>query len=110
MAWTSFSTPVRIAKIHWCGSAAKWETGQNKTTPPLQKPVKLYEWLLMRYAKQGDKILDTHGGSLSIALAVHNVKQIDKMDLTLDVCELDTDYFNDGVNRYNNHIKQLTIF
>ena len=77
---------------------------------PTQKPVKLYEWILMNYAKEGDKILDTHGGSLSIALAVHNVKQIDKMDLTLDVCELDTDYFNDGVNRYNNHIKQLTIF
>ena len=77
---------------------------------PTQKPVKLYEWLLINYAKEGDKILDTHGGSLSIALAVHNVNQIDKMDLTLDVCELDPDYFNDGVNRYNNHIKQLTIF
>ncbi len=75
-----------------------------------QKPVKLYEWLLKNYAKQGDKILDTHGGSLSIALAVHNVNHIDKMDLTLDVCELDTDYYNDGVTRYKNHIKQLTIF
>jgi len=75
-----------------------------------QKPVKLYEWLLKNYAKQGDKILDTHGGSLSIALAVHNVNHIDKMDLTLDVCELDKDYYNDGVTRYKNHIKQLTIF
>jgi len=101
MAWTSFNNGAKIYKT---------SAMQLNRIHPTQKPCKLYEWILMRYAKQGDKILDTHGGSLSIALAVHNVNQIDKMDLTLDVCELDPDYFNDGVNRYNNHIKQLTIF
>jgi site-specific DNA-methyltransferase (adenine-specific) len=102
-AWCSFNKSAKIYKT-------SVQQMQFTRIHPTEKPVKLYEWLLINYAKEGDKILDTHGGSLSIALAVHNVKQIDKMDLTLDVCELDTDYFNDGVNRYNNHIKQLTIF
>jgi site-specific DNA-methyltransferase (adenine-specific) len=103
LIWTSFEGTSKIIKK--CNSR-----GQLERIHPTQKPVKIYEWLLKNYAKQGDKILDTHGGSLSIALAVHNVNQIDKMDLTLDVCELDTDYYNDGVTRYKNHIKQLTIF
>jgi site-specific DNA-methyltransferase (adenine-specific) len=51
---------------------------------------------LLNYAKEGDKILDTHGGSLSIALAVHNVNTQNKMNLTLDVCELDKDYYFSG--------------
>ncbi len=103
-AWTSFKTPAKIYQKRVVGA------DPDGRIHPTQKPVKLYEWLLKNYAKQGDKILDTHGGSLSIALAVHNVNQIDKMDLTLDVCELDKDYYNDGVTRYKNHIKQLTIF
>jgi len=110
LAYASFKTAVRNYKFRWNGMLQQDMKNKQVRIHPTEKPVKLYEWLLINYAKEGDKILDTHGGSLSIALAVHNVKQIDKMDLTLDVCELDTDYFNDGVNRYNNHIKQLTIF
>jgi site-specific DNA-methyltransferase (adenine-specific) len=71
---------------------------------PTQKPVKLYEWLLMNYAKEGDKILDTHGGSMSIALACHNLG----FDLTL--CELDPDYYKAGLKRLKQHQQQLTIF
>ena len=69
-----------------------------------QKPVKLYEWLLTNYANEGDKILDTHGGSMSIALACHNLK------FDLDLWELDEDYHAAGVKRFNNHIKQLQLF
>jgi len=69
-----------------------------------QKPVKLYEWLLHNYAKEGDKILDTHGGSMSIAIACHNMR----FDLTL--CELDEEYYNAGLKRLENHKKQLTMF
>jgi site-specific DNA-methyltransferase (adenine-specific) len=78
----------------------------NNTTRihPTQKPVALYKWLLKNYAKPGDKILDTHGGSMSIALACHD------MDYDLDLCELDEDYFKAGVKRYNDHIKQLKLF
>ena len=103
LAYTSFNTPVRIAKIHWCGSAAKWETGQNKIHPT-QKPVKLYEWLLINYAKKGDKILDTHLGSGSIAIACHNLG----FDLT--ACELDKEYFDAAMNRINNHKSQTRLF
>ena len=71
---------------------------------PTQKPVKLYEWLLMNYAKEGDKILDTHLGSGSIALACHNLN----FDLT--ACELDTEYYNDAMKRLKQHQQQLTMF
>ena len=103
LAYTSFDTPVRIAKIHWCGSAAKWETGQNKIHPT-QKPVKLYEWLLMNYAKEGDKILDTHLGSGSIAIACHN------LGFELTGCELDKDYYEAAMKRINEHKQQIRMF
>ena len=71
---------------------------------PTQKPVKLYEWLLTNYAKEGDKILDTHGGSMSIALACHNLK------FDLDLWELHEDYHAAGVKRFEKHKKQLQLF
>ena len=68
-----------------------------------QKPIALYRWILTNYAKQGDKIFDSHMGSQSSRIAAY--------DLGFDYwgCELDTDYFNDGCNRFNNHISQLRI-
>ena len=71
---------------------------------PTQKPVKLYEWLLMNYAKEGDKILDTHLGSGSIAIACHNLG----FDLT--ACELDQDYYESAMQRINNHKSQIRMF
>ena len=68
-----------------------------------QKPIKLYEWLLMNYAKEGDKILDTHLGSGSIALACHNLGY----DLT--ACELDKEYFEASQKRLKQHQAQLRI-
>ena len=101
-AWHSFK---KVAKLY------KYSTYKNKNKiHPTQKPVKLYEWLLMNYAKDGDKILDTHGGSMSIAIAVHNMNVINKMNLSLDLCELDKEYYDEGKKRYENHIKQKTIF
>ena len=70
---------------------------------PTQKPVKLYEWLLMNYAKEGNKILDTHLGSGSIAIACHNLKY----DLT--ACELDKEYFDAANKRLKQHQSQLTL-
>jgi len=103
MAWTSFTSPIRLAKIHWCGSAAKHETGQNKIHPT-QKPIKLYKWILMKYAKEGDKILDTHFGSLSIGIACHD------LGFELTAIELDKDYYEAGKKRLIEHQMQLTIF
>ena len=87
---------------------------QGKATDPrihpTQKPVALYAWILKNYAKQGDKILDTHGGSMSIALAVHKANQIDKMDLSLTLTELDEEYFKKGIERFENFRKQQFLF
>ena len=69
-----------------------------------QKPVTLYEFILMNYAKEGDKILDTHLGSGSIALACHNLGY----DLT--ACELDEDYFDAAMRRITEHKQQIRMF
>jgi site-specific DNA-methyltransferase (adenine-specific) len=101
LAWCSFGGSVAVFQYLW--------NGFQKAEPenrfhPTQKPVKLYRWLLNKYAKEGDKILDTHGGSMSIALACHD------MGFDLDLWEIDKDYYEAGVKRYENHIKQLNIF
>ena len=70
---------------------------------PTQKPVALYKWLLTNYAKEGDKILDTHLGSGSIAIACHD-KGFD-----LDGWELDEDYYQAALKRYRTHASQLTL-
>jgi site-specific DNA-methyltransferase (adenine-specific) len=76
----------------------------EETIHPTQKPVKLYEWLLDNYAKEGDRILDTHLGSGSIAIACHN------RHFSLDAWEIDAEYHAAAVKRYEQHIAQLTIF
>ena len=78
----------------------------NHTTKvhPTQKPIPLYEWLLMNYAKEGYKILDTHLGSGSIALACHNLGY----DLT--ACELDKEYYYAAIKRIDQHKAQIRMF
>jgi site-specific DNA-methyltransferase (adenine-specific) len=71
---------------------------------PTQKPVALYKWILDKYANEGDKILDTHLGSGSIAIACHDFK----FDLT--ACELDKEYFDKAMQRINNHKAQKKLF
>lgn len=107
LAWSSFDNVLRKAFIPYSGFRGADLGGKIH---PTQKPVKLYEWLLMNYAKQGDKILDTHLGSGSIALAVHNVNIHEQMRLTLDACELDIDYYNDSLKRIKNHTSQTKLF
>lgn len=82
----------------------------EKRIHPTQKPVKLYEWLLKQYAKPGDKILDTHIGSFSLAIAVWNMNNIEGMNLELVACENDLEYYDDGMDRLHEHIKNPTIF
>ncbi len=78
-----------------------WEN--NLRWHPCQKPIALYEWLLMNYAKEDDKILDTHLGSGSIAIACHNLKY----DLT--ACELDKEYYEAAMKRIEQHKAQLRL-
>jgi len=70
---------------------------------PTQKPVSLYKWLLHNYAKEGDKILDTHLGSGSIAIACHDY------GFDLVASEIDKEYFDAAMKRFNNHTAQLTL-
>ena len=102
-AWTNCKKPAKVFRysIHKTMSDRKSEGGKIH---PTQKPVKLYEWLLMNYAKEGDKILDTHLGSGSIAIACHNLG----FDLT--ACELDTDYYNSAMKRLEQHKQQIRMF
>jgi site-specific DNA-methyltransferase (adenine-specific) len=97
LAFSSFSRALRVITIN------RAQLLFEGSIHPTQKPVKLYKWLLKNYAKPGDKILDTHGGSMSIAIACHDLG----FDLTL--CELDKDYYEAGVKRYNNHAAQLQL-
>jgi site-specific DNA-methyltransferase (adenine-specific) len=94
-AWLSVQMPAKMFRYSVLTERDKLH--------PTQKPVKLYEWLLTKYAKQGDKILDTHGGSMSIAIACHN------LGFDLDCIELDTDYYKQAVKRYENHKLQQRI-
>ena len=103
IAWTSFDKTIRCFDMSR-GAAMGCNNRNGGKFHPTQKPVKLYEWLLMNYAKDGDKILDTHLGSGSIALACHNLGY----DLT--ACELDKDYYNAAMKRLKQHQQILRIF
>ncbi len=104
LAWTSFKTSVRKYKFKWQGMLQENMKNKELRIHPTQKPVALYKWLLDKYAKPGDKIIDTHLGSGSIAIACHDYK----FDLT--ACELDAEYYNKAMDRINNHTKQQKLF
>jgi len=99
LAWTSFDKNVKIYKRD---PLAKGD--YRGKIHPTQKPVKLYEWILDKYANEGDKILDTHLGSGSIALACHN------RGFDLTGFEIDKEYFDNAVERLRVHQSQLTMF
>jgi site-specific DNA-methyltransferase (adenine-specific) len=103
LAWTSFKKALRIFTMSR-GEALAQNNGGGGRFHPTQKPVKLYKWQLQKYAKEGDKILDTHLGSGSSRIAAY--------DLGFDFTgfELDQDYFEESEKRFQQHIAQLTLF
>jgi len=103
MAYLSMTKSVNICEIVWNGMLQHDMKNKEVRIHPTQKPVKLYEWLLMNYAKEGDKIVDTHRGSASLDIACHN------LGFDLVTCEIDTDYFNDGNKRLKQHQNQQLI-
>jgi site-specific DNA-methyltransferase (adenine-specific) len=110
LAWTSFNKLSKYVEYMWDGNRYGTKgniKGVGKPTiriHPTQKPVYLYEWLLQNYAKEGDKILDTHLGSGSIAIACNRLKY------ELTACELDTEYFEASVKRYKEQTAQIQMF
>ena len=108
LAWTSFNKALRIFTLPR-GSALAKSNKLGGRIHPTQKPVALYEWLLKNYAKEGDKILDTHLGSGSIAIAIDRMNKIEGMNLTLTACELDKDYYDAAMKRIKEQTAQTTI-
>ena len=104
VAICSTHNSVRFYEFTWNGMIQGDMKHKEYRIHPTQKPIKLYEWLLMNFAKEGDKILDTHGGSGSICIACHN------LGFNLDWCELDKEYFEAAKKRFEIHRSQQRLF
>jgi site-specific DNA-methyltransferase (adenine-specific) len=104
MAFSTFKTAVRKFTFQWHGMIQGDMKNKEVRIHPTQKPLKLYEWLLSNYAKEGDRILDTHLGSGSSAIAAH----YGGFDFV--GCELDQDYFKAAQARFDKETAQLDIF
>ncbi len=98
LAWTSFDKASKAFRM------SRIEAYSDGKIHPTQKPVALYKWILDKYAKPNDKILDTHLGSGSIAIACHDY------GFELTACELDKEYFDKAIQRINNHTAQMKLF
>ncbi len=110
LAWTSFSTAVRRFKWRWNGMLQQNMKNKQERIHPNEKPIQLYEWLISNYAKSNFKIIDTHLGSGSIAIAIGKANTLDKKNLSFVGIELDEDYYNAAVNRFKNYKLQKTLF
>ena len=98
LAYSSFQRATRVVNIN------RVDLLKQNTIHPTEKPIRLYQWLLDNYAEKGDKILDTHLGSGSIAIACHNLGY----DLT--ACELDKEYYDAAIKRIQQHKAQIRMF
>ena len=110
LAYTSFKTAVRKFTFKWQGMLQGDMKNKEIRIHPTQKPIQLYEFLIKEYSKPNFKILDTHFGSGSIALAVDKANTLDKKNLTFVGIELDPDYFQAAIKRFNEYKRQLTLF
>ena len=104
IASCSMIETVRFFRYTWDGFIQENMKNKQQKIHPTEKPIQLYKWLLQNYAKEGDTILDTHFGSLSIGIACHDLK----FDLT--AIELDKDYYEMAKKRLKLHQRQLTLF
>jgi len=98
LAYSSFQKPTRVVNIN------RVDLLKQNTIHPTEKPIRLYQWLLDNYAKEGYTILDTHLGSGSIAIACHNLG----FDLT--GYEIDKEYFEAANKRTEEHKAQTRLF
>ena len=99
LAYTDFYTAVRMFSFRWNGMLQGDMKNKETRIHPTQKPVALYKWILDKYGKEGDKILDTHLGSGSIAIACHDY------GFELTSCELDKEYYDKAIQTNKNYFK-----
>jgi len=104
LAWTSFDRVLKRKLLHWNGRARSGTEPTYISIHPTQKPKRLYEWVLDLCAKEGDKILDTHLGSASSAIAAH----YGGFDFV--GCELDEDYYKAACERFDQETAQVDLF
>jgi site-specific DNA-methyltransferase (adenine-specific) len=104
LAYLSMTKSVNICEIVWNGMLQYDMKNKETRIHPTQKPIMLYRWLLTEYAKKGFKILDTHGGSCTHAIAA------DLEGFDLDIIEIDNDYFNNGLKQFDNYKLQTRLF
>lgn len=115
IAYSSLHYSVRILPFMWSGmmQGVSFRKGRimqgdkklnEKRIHPTQKPVEVYKWLLDRYAHGEHKILDTHMGSGSIAIACH------EMGISLTACELVPKYYQEAIQRIKSHMSQTVLF
>ncbi len=109
LAWTSFDTAVRKFQWRWNGMLQQNMKDKQDRIHPTQKPIQLYEWLLNNYANENDKIIDTHLGSASIAIAIEKANRLDKKNLSFVGIEKDKEYYEAGLKRYINFCQQGTL-
>lgn len=103
LAYCSIKGTARIFRHQWCGA---FKDSERKIKPihPTQKPIVLYEWLLQKYAKKGDKIFDAFAGSGSLRIACDN------LGFEFEGCEINYDYWLKQEERFKNHCLQLDLF
>lgn len=104
LAYCSLLNSIKSVKIAWHGMIQQDMKNKEKRIHPTQKPVKLYDWIFSNFAKEGDKILDTHLGSGSSRISAHKAK----LDFTAS--ELDPTYFENQEKRFNDYKSQLTLW
>lgn len=115
LCWTSFLANADfirftdIGNVRGFNGVLKVNYKQEKAIHITQKPVEIYEKIIQNYATDGMKILDTHFGSGSIALAVDKANRLDKMNLHLTACEIDKEYIDKAIKRISESIKQGTL-
>jgi site-specific DNA-methyltransferase (adenine-specific) len=104
LAYCSFKTAVRKVSFRWQGMLQGDMKNKELRIHPTQKPKSLYRWILENYAKPNDKILDTHLGSGSIAIACN------ELGFELTACELDKEYYDAALNRFKLETAQIKMF
>jgi site-specific DNA-methyltransferase (adenine-specific) len=104
LAYTSFKTAVRMFRYRWSGMLQGDMKNKELRIHPTQKPIQLYKWILSKYANEGDRILDTHFGSGSSAIAAHYA------GFNFVGCELDPDYYQAAKERFDRETSQIAMF
>jgi site-specific DNA-methyltransferase (adenine-specific) len=104
LAWTSFNKAVRKFTYRWHGMLQQNMKDKEARIHPTQKPISLYEWILLRFAEKGQKVLDTHLGSGSSRIAAHN------LGFHFVGFELDKEYYEAQEKRFRTHISQQRLF